>query len=55
VIEGRDYKLVFPGLELINSVHCRFRDEPLSIMIFESRSGGAKIQHEVVVDGIASR
>ncbi|HUA33624.1 MAG TPA: chemotaxis protein CheX [Candidatus Binataceae bacterium] len=55
VIEGCDYKLVFPGLELINSIHCRFREEPLSILIFEARSGDAKIQHEVVVDGVAPR
>ena len=55
VIEGCDYKLVFPGLELINSVHCRFHDEPLSILIFEARNGDAKIQHEVVVDGVVPR
>jgi chemotaxis protein CheX len=54
VIEGRDYKLVFPGLEMINQVNCRFRGEPLTIMIFESRGEDPHKTHDTA-NGLAPR
>jgi CheY-specific phosphatase CheX len=35
VIEGKDYKLILPGHSVVNETHCRFRNEPLTIMLFE--------------------
>jgi CheY-specific phosphatase CheX len=35
VIEGKDYKLILPGHSIVNETHCRFRSEPLTILLFE--------------------
>ena len=38
VIEGKDYKLVVPHSSMVNEVHFKFLDEPLTVMIFEADS-----------------
>lgn len=54
VVEGRDYKLIFPGLDLIKQVNCRFHDEPLTILVFESRTSDSN-NEEHPVNGAAPR
>ena len=36
VIEGKDFKLVFPRCSIVNEVHFRFHSQPLTLTVFEA-------------------
>jgi len=38
VIEGRQYKLVFPRCRMLSTTHFQSFDEPLSVVVFEANS-----------------